>query len=72
MLRGKDWNLQELTGLVYGAGMAEPIESLERRIESLRTAVRKAAASGDRGRAGALRAELRQAEKAWDEALERL
>ena len=52
--------------------MAEPIESLERRIESLRTAVRKAAASGDRGRAGALRAELRQAEKAWDEALERL
>ena len=52
--------------------MAEPIESLERRSESLRTAVRKAAASGDRGRAGALRAELRQAEKAWDEALERL
>ena len=52
--------------------MAEPIESLERRIEALRTAVRQAAASGDRGRAGALRAELRQAEKAWDEALERL
>src|SRR5262249_25152684 len=54
LLIGKHWNLMELTRLVYSTDMAEPIESLERLIESLRTEVRKAAASGDRGRAGAL------------------
>jgi hypothetical protein len=49
--------------------MAEPLEELERRIEGLRTEVRRAAMSGDPARARALRADLRRAERAWDEAL---
>jgi hypothetical protein len=48
------------------------MEALERRIESLRAEVRRAAASGDRVRARAMRAELREAERAWDEALAEL
>jgi hypothetical protein len=50
-------------------GVAEPIEQLERRIDQLRAEVRRAAIDGDRARARALRAELRQAEHAWEEAL---
>ena len=50
--------------------MDEPVEALERRIERLRVAVRKAVLAGDREHARALRAELGQAERAWDEALE--
>lgn len=49
--------------------MAEPLEELERRIEGLRTEVRRAALSGDPVRARELRADLRRAERAWDEAL---
>jgi hypothetical protein len=48
----------------------EPIEVLERRIERLRAALREAVLAGDREHARALRAELGQAERAWDEALE--
>jgi hypothetical protein len=45
------------------------MEALERRIERLRAEVRRAVAAGDRGRARAMRSELREAEHAWDEAL---
>src|SRR5712691_8407130 len=48
----------------------EHVEALERRIERLRAAVREAVFAGDREHARALRAELGQAERAWDEALE--
>ena len=50
--------------------MDESVEALERRIERLRVAVREAVLAGDREHAGALRAELGLAERAWDEALE--
>jgi hypothetical protein len=50
--------------------MDESVEALERHIERLRVAVRKAVLAGDREHARALRAELGQAERAWDEALE--
>ena len=49
--------------------MAEPLEKLERHIDGLRTEVRRTAMSGDPARARELRAELRRAERAWDEAL---
>ncbi|SEF38412.1 hypothetical protein SAMN05421837_12143 [Amycolatopsis pretoriensis] len=49
--------------------MTEPLEDLERRIETLRSEVRRAAISGDRAQARTLRAELRRAEEAWDETL---
>lgn len=49
--------------------MAEPLEELERRIEGLRTEVRRAALSGDPVRARELRTDLRRAERSWDEAL---
>ncbi len=52
--------------------MEDSIEVLERRIERLRVAVRRALIGGDRSRARALRAELREAESAWDAALARL
>jgi hypothetical protein len=45
------------------------METLERQIEALRAEVRRAAVSGDRVRARAMRADLREAERAWDEAL---
>lgn len=45
------------------------MEEIERRIEGLRAEVRRAVASGDRDRARGMRAELREAEHAWDEAL---
>jgi hypothetical protein len=48
------------------------MEALERRIEMLRAEVRRAAASGDRVRARAMRSELREAEHAWEEALAEL
>jgi hypothetical protein len=48
------------------------MEALERQIERLRTEVRRAAVSGDRIRGRALRAELRAAERSWDESLSRL
>jgi len=51
------------------ASAAESIEKLEQRIDQLRAEVRRAAIGGDRVRARALRAELRQAEHAWEEAL---
>jgi hypothetical protein len=50
----------------------EPVERLEQRIEGLRVAVREAVVAGDRERARVLRAELRQAEQAWEEALDRV
>ena len=52
--------------------MVESLESLERRIDGLRAAVRRAATAGDRAKSHALRAELRQAQRAWDEAVEEL
>ncbi len=50
----------------------ESIEVLERKIVELRSAVRRAATSGDRAQARVLRAELRRAEDAWEEALAEL
>jgi hypothetical protein len=52
--------------------VAESLEILERRIGELRAQVRRAVAAGDRDRARALRAELREAERAWGEAIEEL
>ena len=52
--------------------MTESVEALERRIDKLRAEVRRAATSGDRVRAHAMRAELRSAEHAWEEALAEL
>ena len=49
--------------------MTEAVEELEQRITRLRTAVREAVLAGDRGRAGVLRRELRQAEQDWEDAL---
>jgi len=49
--------------------VAEPIEELERRIGQLRAAVREAALASDKARARTLRAELRQAERSWEDAL---
>jgi hypothetical protein len=49
--------------------MTRSLDELERRIDALRAAVRGAAMAGDRGRARELRAELRQVELAWDDAL---
>lgn len=49
--------------------MGESPEALERRIVALRTEVRGAVVRGDRPAARALRAELRAAEAAWDDAL---
>jgi hypothetical protein len=47
----------------------ESVEALERRIGQLRTAVREAALAGGKARTRALRARLRDAERAWDDAL---
>jgi hypothetical protein len=44
-------------------------EALEARIAELRAAVRRAMAGGDRTQARKLRADLRSAERAWDEAV---
>ncbi|HEX6451080.1 MAG TPA: hypothetical protein VF060_16640 [Trebonia sp.] len=49
--------------------MTESVEALERRIGQLRIAVREATLAGEKPRAGQLRAELRDAERAWEEAL---
>ena len=50
-------------------GMAESIEKLEQRIEQLRAQVREALIGGDRERARDLRRNLRDAERAWDDAV---
>jgi hypothetical protein len=49
--------------------VAEPIEVLERRIGQLRAAVREAVLAGDKTGVKTLRAELRQAEQSWEDAL---
>jgi hypothetical protein len=49
--------------------VAESVESLERRIGRLRTAVREAVLAGDVERASGLRRDLRQAEQHWEDAL---
>ena len=49
--------------------MTEPVEKLQRRIDELRTGVRRAAMDGDPDRARQLRVELRQVEREWDDAL---
>jgi hypothetical protein len=57
------------TGRAYHLFVADGIEALERKIDQLRVSVREAVLTGDRPRASARRAELRQAEQAWEEAL---
>ncbi|TQS42565.1 hypothetical protein [Cryptosporangium phraense] len=52
--------------------MGESAEALERRIDELRSEVRRAVVRGDRATARTLRADLRAAEAAWDDALEDL
>ncbi|MER7005724.1 hypothetical protein ABT297_22135 [Dactylosporangium sp. NPDC000555] len=54
------------------AGPGTRIELLERRIDRLRGDLRRAATTGDRAQARALRAELRRVEHAWDAALAEL
>lgn len=49
--------------------MTDPAELLERRIDELRAAVRRAVMIGERQRARTLRAELRHAEQQWDDVL---
>jgi hypothetical protein len=63
VVTGENWN----SGTV--SSVADLLEELERRIEGLRTEVRRAAMFGDLVRARELRADLRRAERAWDEAL---
>ena len=50
----------------------DAIEGLELRLTSLRAALRGAVSAGDKPRAGALKAELRTVEEAWDQAVEML
>jgi len=52
--------------------VTDSVEAIERRIEKLRAEVRRAAVSGDRVRTRTMRAELREAEHAWEEALANL
>lgn len=52
--------------------MSTPPEELERRIDELRGAVRRAAAGGDRAQARELRGELRAAESEWEDAVTEL
>ncbi|HEX5597273.1 MAG TPA: hypothetical protein VFX61_14840 [Micromonosporaceae bacterium] len=49
--------------------MAESVEGLERRIDELRVAVRRAVIAGERRRARVLRSELRGTERAWEQEL---
>jgi hypothetical protein len=49
--------------------VSESVESLERRIDRLRVAVREAVLAGDRERARTLRADLKHAEQDWEDAL---
>jgi hypothetical protein len=49
--------------------VSESVEALERRIGQLRSAVREAVLSGEKARARQLRAELRDAERGWEDAL---
>jgi hypothetical protein len=63
------WNLLEYMGGLYSGAVTESAQALERRIGQLRTAVRQATLSGEKPRAGQLRAELRDAERAWEDAL---
>jgi hypothetical protein len=49
--------------------VAEDIEALERRIDRLRVAVREAVLAGDTNRARALRAQLKEADHAWESAI---
>jgi hypothetical protein len=67
---GKYWNLLELAGPAKVGPVSEAAEGLERQIAQLRAAVREAVLAGDRDRARALRAELKVAENAWDDALD--
>jgi len=55
--------------LCYRRVVAESLDELERRIEGLRTEVRRAAISGNPARARELRGELRRTEGARDDAL---
>jgi hypothetical protein len=50
--------------------VAETIETLERRIDELRVAVREAVLAGDRTLAGQRRTALKSAERAWEDALD--
>lgn len=50
----------------------DAVEVLEQQIERLRVAVREAVVAGDKARARSVRAELRQAEEAWETALTRI
>jgi hypothetical protein len=52
--------------------VSESVENLERRIARLRAAVREAVMAGDSQRARALRTELRNAERDWDDALDQV
>jgi hypothetical protein len=49
--------------------VSTPPDILERRIDELRAAVRRAVTAGDRARSRQLRADLRDAERAWDDAV---
>jgi hypothetical protein len=52
--------------------VTQEMEALERLIEELSGEVRRAASRGDRDRASALRAELRDARRRWDDSLDQL
>jgi hypothetical protein len=49
--------------------VADSAEALERRIDDLRAAVRRAVTVGDREAARSLRSELREVERLWDDAI---
>jgi hypothetical protein len=69
---GCAWTLLEKAGSGSLLRVTTPPEELERRIDELRGAVRRAAAAGDRARARELRGELRAAESDWDDAVAEL
>lgn len=52
--------------------VTSPVEALERHMDDLRVAIRKALHAGERDRANELRAELRKTQRAWDEAVDDL
>jgi hypothetical protein len=61
--------LLEFPGETIVTPVSEAIEALERRIDRLRVAVREAVLVGDATRARTLRAELKDADQAWEDAL---
>jgi hypothetical protein len=66
LMHGDCWRILELVPFLT---VAESMEMLERRIDALRAEVRRSVVARDGARTRALRAELRTAERAWEQAI---